>query len=333
MKKVKVAINWYGRIWICVAKIISGRDDVELVAINSSTPHCEIEYMTKYDSVHTKYVEEVKVEDSYMIIWENTKAKILSDRNPETLDFGKYWAEVVLDCTWQFLTTELAKPHLKNWVKKVVLSAPAKDDTSTYVIWVNEKDYAGESIISNASCTTNCLWPVTRLIEDEFWIEKAIMTTIHSYTTSQAVLDSKNLKDRRRGRAAGLNIIPTTTWAAKAMTKIMPELKGKIHGQSVRVPTANVSLVDVNYVLKKDTSVEEVNNILEKYSKGSYKGIILMDNDMRVSSDFVWNSNSSIVAPDMTQVVDGNLLKLMVWYDNEWGYSSRLVDMAVYVGK
>ncbi len=331
MNKVKIAINWYGRIWVCVAKIISGRDDVELVAINSSIPHSEIEYMTKYDSVHTKYDKDVRVEDSYLIIWENTKAKILADRNPETLDFWKYGAEVVLDCTWKFLTSELVEPHLKNWVKKVVMSAPAKDDTPTYVIWVNEKNYSGESIISNASCTTNCLWPVTKVIEEEFWIEKAIMTTIHAYTGSQAILDSKNLKDRRRWRAAALNMIPTTTWAAKAMTKIMPELKWKIHGQAVRVPTADVSLVDVNYVLKKDTSVEEVNRILEKYSNGSHKWIILMDNDMRVSIDFVWNSNSSIVAPDMTQVVDWNLLKLMVWYDNEWGYSCRLVDMAVWV--
>jgi len=329
--KTKIAINGYGRIGICVAKVIASRDDVELVAINSSTPHWEIEYLTKYDSVHWVYDKKVEVKDWYLIIWENTKAKILSDRNPENLDFGE--AEVVLDCTGAFLTQEKAKVYLKNNVKKVVMSAPAKDDTHTFVIWVNEKDYAWEKIVSNASCTTNCLGPITKLIEQNFWIEKAIMTTIHSYTATQNVLDSKNPKDRRKGRAAWLNMIPTTTWAAKAIVKIMPELEWKIHGQAVRVPTPNVSLVDVNYVLKKNTSIEEVNKIIEEASKNEYKNILAVDNDMRVSSDFVWNSNSSIIASDMTQVIDWNLLKIMAWYDNEWGYSSRLVDMAVLVSK
>jgi len=332
-KKIKVAINGYGRIWICVAKIISKRDDIELVAINSSTPHSEIEYLTKYDSVHGNFDEDVKVKDWYLFIWEKVKAKILSDRNLETLDFWSEWAEIVLDCTWAFLTQEKAKPYLKNWVKKVIFSAPAKDDTSTFVIWVNEKDYNNQKIISNASCTTNCLWPITKLIQDTFWIEKSIMTTIHSYTATQNVLDSKNPKDRRKWRAAALNMIPTSTGAAKAITKIMPELTWKIHGQAVRVPTPNVSLVDVNYVLKKNTSIEEVNEIIEKASKNNYKNILAVDNEMRVSCDFIWNSNSSIIASDMTQVIDWNLLKIMAWYDNEWGYSSRLIDMAVYISK
>jgi len=328
---VKIAINGYGRIGICVAKIIANRDDVELVAINSSTPHSEIEYLTKYDSVHWVYDKKVEVKDWYLIIWENTKAKILSDRNPENLDFGE--AEVVLDCTGAFLTQEKAKVYLKNNIKKVVMSAPAKDDTPTFVIWVNEKDYAWEKIVSNASCTTNWMWALTKIIMEEFWIEKAIMTTIHSYTASQNVLDSKNPKDRRKWRSWVLNMIPTTTWAAKAIVKIIPELEWKIHGQAVRVPTPDVSLIDINFVLEKNTTIEEVNNFLKKESLWKYKEIISIDNDMRVSSDFIWNSNSCIVAPDMTQVVDWNLLKIMAWYDNEWGYSSRLVDMAVLVSK
>ena len=333
MKKTKIAINGYWRIGICVAKIIAKRDDVELVAINSSTPHSEIEYLTKYDSVHWNYKQEIKVEDWFLCIWKKVKAKILSQRDINILDFWTEWAEVILDCTGAFLTTEKSEAYLKNWVKKVVMSAPAKDNTPTFVIWVNEKKYSWEKIISNASCTTNCLGPITKLIEEEFGIEKAIMTTIHSYTASQNVLDTKNSKDRRKWRAAGLNIIPTTTGAAKAIVKIMPELKWKIHGQAVRVPTPNVSLVDVNYILKKDTSIDKVNQIIEEYSKNKLSNIIEIDNDMRVSSDFCWNSNSTIIASDMTQVVDWNLLKIMAWYDNEWGYSNRLVDMGVYVNK
>lgn len=332
-KKVKVAINGYGRIWICVAKIISKRDDVELVAINSSTPHSEIEYLTKYDSVHGNFNENVKVENWFLYIWKKVKAKILSERDIEKLDFWSKWAKIVLDCTWAFLTTEKSKAYLKNWVKKVVMSAPAKDDTPTFVIWVNEKNYTWEKIISNASCTTNWMWALTKLINDTFGIEKAIMTTIHSYTASQNLLDAKNPKDRRKGRSGSLNMIPTSTGAAKAITKIMPELTWKIHGQAVRVPTPDVSLIDINFVLDKNTSIKEVNKILEKASLWEYKWIIYIDNDMRVSSDFVWNSASCIIAPDMTQIIDWNLLKIMAWYDNEWGYSCRLVDMGVLVGK
>ena len=333
MTKTKIAINWYGRIGICVAKIISQRDDCELVAINSSTPHGEIEYLTKYDSVHWNFNEKLKVKNWFLYIWEKTKAKIFSERDIEKLDFWTEKAEVVLDCTGAFLTSKKAKHYLKNWVKKVVMSAPAKDDTPTFVIGVNEEKYAWEKIISNASCTTNGMWALTKVINEKFGIQKAIMTTIHSYTASQNLLDAKNPKDRRKGRSGSLNMIPTTTGAAKAITKIMPELIWKIHGQAVRVPTANVSLIDINFVLRKNTSIEEVNNFLSRLSENKYRNIIAIDNDMRVSSDFIWNPNSCIIAPDMTQVVDWNLLKIMAWYDNEWGYSSRLVDMGVFVNK
>ena len=331
--KTKIAINWYGRIGICVAKIIAGRDDVELVAINSSTPHSEIEYLTKYDSVHWNCTYEVKVENWFLNIWEKVKAKILAERDIEKLDFWTEWAEVVLDCTGAFLTSEKAEAYLKNGVKKVVMSAPAKDDTPTFVIWVNEKDYSWEKIISNASCTTNWMWALTKIIMEEFGIEKAIMTTIHSYTASQNLLDAKNPKDRRKGRSWSLNMIPTTTGAAKAIVKIIPELEWKIHGQAIRVPTPDVSLIDINFIIKKDTTKEEINNFLEKASNWEYSWIIEIDNEMKVSGDFIWNSSSCIIAPDMTQVIDWNLLKIMAWYDNEWGYSSRLVDMGVLVSK
>ncbi len=339
MKKTKVAINGYGRIGVCVARIISKRDDVEVVAINSTSDDEMMQYLTKYDSVHWVYDGEVRIEDWYLYLWENTKAKILRDRDPKNLDFGKYGAEVVIEATGQFLTQEKAKAHIKDWVKKVVLSAPAKDDTPTYVIWVNEKDYKWENIISNASCTTNCLGPIAKIIDDAFGIEKGLVTTIHSYTASQKILDIKS-NDKRRSRAAGVNMIPTTTWAAKAMSKIMPQLKWKLHWQSVRVPTPNVSLVDANFVLDNKKSgypqgvpLQDILKVLENASQTTHENILEYDTDFRVSSDIMGNPYSSIVASDMIQIVDWNMLKIMSWYDNEWGYSNRLVDMCVLINK
>ena len=332
-KKLKVAINWYWRIWICVAKIISNRDDIELVAINSTSSDDMTVYLTKYDSVHGVFKDDVSISDWFLYIWKNTKAKIFCDRDINNLNFWEYGAEVVLECTWQFNTKELSKTHLKNWVKKVIFSAPAKDNTPTYVIWVNQENYSWENIISNASCTTNCLWPVAKIIDNYFWIEKWLVTTIHSYTSSQKILDLKHKKDKRRARAAAVNIIPTTTWAAKAMKLIMPQLDGKIHWQSIRVPVPNVSIIDANFVLKKDTNLTEVNNLLEKLSKDSYKWILEYDTEYRVSSDICWNPNSAIIASDMNQIVDWNMLKIMAWYDNEWWYSNRLVEMALFISK
>ena len=332
-KKLKVAINWYWRIWICVAKIISKRNDIELVAVNSTTEDDMMQYLTKYDSVHWIFDEEVFIKDWYFYIWKNTKAKIFRDRDPKNLDFWKYGAEVVIECTGQFNTKELSKVHLKNGVKKVILSAPAKDDTPTYVIWANHKDYKWEDIISNASCTTNCLWPIAKIIDDNFWIEKCLVTTIHSYTSSQNLLDLNSKKDKRRARAAAINLIPTTTWAAIAMKLIMPSLDWKIHWQSIRVPIPNVSMIDVNFVLWKNVNVEEVNNLLKKASEDSYKWIIEYDTDYRVSSDICGNPHSAIIASDMTQVVGWNMLKIMAWYDNEWGYSNSLVELIKYISK
>ena len=331
--KIKVAINWYWRIWICVAKIISKRDDIELVAVNSTSNEDMMIYLTKYDSVHWVFDEEVYIKDWCLYIWKSTKAKFFSDRDPKNLDFWKYGAEVVIECTWQFNTEELSKAHLKNGVKKVILSAPAKDNTPTYVIWVNAQNYSGESIISNASCTTNCLWPIAKIIDDNYWIKKWLVTTIHSYTSSQNLLDLKNKKDKRRARAAAVNMIPTTTWAAKSMKLIMPNLNWKIHGQSIRVPLPNVSMIDANFVLGKNVDINKVNNLLKETSEKSYKWIIEYDTDYRVSSDICWNPHSAIIASDMTQVVDWNMLKIMAWYDNEWWYSNRLIEMVKYICK
>ncbi len=330
---LKVAINGFGRIGRSVARIIAARNDVELVAINDLAEPDMIKYLLDNDSVHGNFgVETELCEDNYIKIGD-MKVKMLSDKEPANLDFGQFGAEVVLECTGVFLTTEKAKVHLKNGVKKVVLSAPAKDNTDTFVIGVNNEKYNGQDIISNASCTTNCLAPIAKVLDDNFGIEKGLMTTIHSYTNDQNILDVKHRKDKRRARAAAVNMIPTTTGAAKAIGLVLPQLQGKLHGQSVRVPTPNVSMVDLNVVVSKNTTKDEVNKVLREKAENELKGIISIDSEYKVSQDFQGDSHSSIVAEDLTQVIDGNMVKVMAWYDNEWGYSNRLVDMAVFVSK
>ncbi len=238
---------------------------------------------------------------------------------------------MVLECTGVFLTTEKAKPFLKNGVKRVVMSAPAKDDTPTFVLNINTDQYNGEAIVSNASCTTNALAPVCKVLDEAFGIENGLMTTIHSYTNDQNLLDVKHKKDFRRARAAAVNMIPTTTGAAKAIGLVMPHLKGKLNGYAMRVPTTDVSVVDLTVNLKKEVTAEQVNAAFEAAAAGSFEGLIEIDHDMRVSSDFVGSSYSTTIAPDMTNVVDGHTVKVLAWYDNEWGYTERLVDMALFV--
>ncbi len=329
---IKVAINGFGRIGRCVARIIATRDDVELVAINDTAKPDMLEYITKYDTVHGTFDGDVKVENGYLKMGQ-INAKLYSTRDASELTFAKdCGAEIVLECTGAYLTKESCEVHIQNGAKKVVMSAPAKDDTKTYVMGVNEHTYSGENIVSNASCTTNCLGPIAKIIDDAFGIEKGLMTTIHSYTNDQNILDVKHKSDKRRARAGAANMIPTSTGAAKAMKLIMPQLDGKLHGQSVRVPTPNVSMVDVNFLVKKDTTKEEINELFTKKSK-ELAGIVSVDNDMLVSSDIVGNTNSTIIASDLTQVIGKNMIKVMSWYDNEWGYSARLVDLAVYIAK
>lgn len=327
---VKVAINGFGRIGRSVARIIATRDDIELVAINDTATPELLEYLGKYDSVHGTFQGEVKFEDGYLKMGK-VNAKVFNDRDPNNLDFAGCGADIVLECTGVFLSQDKAQVHIDKGCKKVIFSAPAKDNTPTYVLGVNAHEYKGENIISNASCTTNCLGPVAKILDDAFGIEKGLMTTIHAYTNDQNILDVKHNKDKRRARAAAINMIPTTTGAAKAMKLVMPQLDGKLHGQSVRVPTPNVSMVDLNVLVSKNTTKEEVNAKFIEASQGVLNGILAVDDDMRVSQDFQGDARSSIVALDLTQVVDNNMIKIMAWYDNEWGYSTRLVDMAVYI--
>ncbi len=329
---IKVAINGFGRIGRCVARIIATRSDIELVAINDTAEASMLEYITKYDTVHGTFEGDVKVENGFLKMGK-INAKLYSTRDAKELSYAKdCGAEIVLECTGAYLTQDKCQVHIDNGAKKVVMSAPAKDDTKTFVVGVNESTYNGEKIISNASCTTNCLGPIAKIIDDAFGIEKGLMTTIHSYTNDQNILDVKHKSDKRRARAGAANMIPTSTGAAKAMKLIMPQLDGKLHGQSVRVPTPNVSMVDVNFLIKKDTTKEEINALFTQKSK-ELSGIVAVDNDMLVSSDLIGNTNSTIIASDLTQVIGGNMIKVMSWYDNEWGYSARLVDLAIYVAK
>jgi len=328
---VKVAINGLGRIGRCVTRIIADRDDIELVAVNASGTEEMLEYNLKYDSVHGRR-NDVSVKEGYLNI-ADTKAKIFTERELSKLDFASTGAEIVLECTGAFLTAEAAQPYLDNGLKKVLFSAPAKDDTATFVIGANEEKYAGESIVSNASCTTNGLAPVAKVLNDTFGIENGLMTTIHSYTASQPILDTKHKKDPRKGRSGATNIVPTTTGAAKAISKVLPELAGKLNGQAIRVPTPDVSIVDLTVTLNRETTLEEVKAAFKTASEGSHKGILGVDEEYRVSQDFVGEELSTVVAMDTIQVIGGKMVKVLSWYDNEWGYSRRLVDMAIHISK
>ena len=329
---VKIAINGFGRIGRCAARIILERnfagEDVELVAFNDTATRDMTRYLLKYDSVHGEFKHDVRIIDDGHIEVDGKKIRVFSTRDLNELNYADYGVDVVLECTGKFLTTEKCEPYLARGVKKVVMSAPAKDDTPTFVIGVNDDKYAGEAIISNASCTTNGLAPVAKVLDEKFGIQKALMTTIHAYTHGQSLVDVK-AKDFRRSRAAALNIAPTTTGAAKAIAKVLPQLNGKMHGQAVRVPVANVSMVDLTAILGKSASAEDINAAFREAADGSMKGILLVDDDSRVSSDFCTSSYSSIVASDTTQVICGDMVKIFAWYDNEWGYSHRLIDLAL----
>ncbi|MEA3374433.1 MAG: type I glyceraldehyde-3-phosphate dehydrogenase [Campylobacterota bacterium] len=331
---LKIAINGFGRIGRAVTRVIASRSDVELVAINDLASIDMMLYLLENDSVHGGFDGGLAIVDESHMQINDTKVRITSHSDPKMIDFGMTEADVVFECTGRFLTRRDAQVHLDNGIKKVIFSAPAQDEgTSHYVLGVNEDLYHGENIISNASCTTNCLAPIAKILDDTFGIEKGLMTTIHAYTNDQNILDVNHEKERRRSRAAAVNIIPTTTGAAKAIDRVLPQLNGKLHGQSVRVPTPDVSMLDLTVTLKRDTTVEEVEALLQAKAANELQGIMDIDTRYRVSQDFVGSSYSSTIANDLTQVIDGNMLKIMAWYDNEWGYSNRLIDMALYISQ
>ncbi len=331
---LKIAINGFGRIGRCVTRIASFRDDIEIVAINDTASLDMMVYLLNNDSVHGNFgVDVVVLEDNYLQIGKH-KIKVFCERDPQNLDFASCGAQMVLECTGMFLTQEYAINHINKGVEKVLFSAPASDaKTPTFVLGVNEKLYDGQRIISNASCTTNCLAPIAKTLDDAFKIQKGLMTTIHSYTNDQNILDVKHEKDKRRARAAAINMIPTSTGAAKAIDLVLPQLAGKLHGQSVRVPIPDVSMMDLNVLIGRDTSKEEISALFKAKAANELQGLLHVDEQMRVSQDFVGSQYSAIVADDLIQVIGGNMVKVMAWYDNEWGYSSRLIEMALYITK
>ncbi|MFH1832883.1 MAG: type I glyceraldehyde-3-phosphate dehydrogenase [Candidatus Levyibacteriota bacterium] len=339
---LRVAINGYGRIGRVAHRVILEKhaSEIEVVAINagSSTDINGWMYLLKYDTVYGPLSHDIKNQRSNIkdaigdFIIDGKQIPLFSQKDPSLLPWKDLNVDVVVESTGAFRTEEKLKAHISAGAKAVVLSAPAKDQVSTYIISVNAKDYKGESLVSNTSCTTNCIAPVAKIILENFGIEKAMMTTIHGYTSNQRLQDGGH-KDYRRGRAAAENIIPTTTGATNAAAKTIPELEGKFSGLAIRVPVAVGSLSDFTFLLKRQTSKEEINEVFKKAAEDpNYKGILEVTQDPIVSSDIIGNPHSSIVDLSLTQVVGGNLAKVIAWYDNEWGYSNRLVEEAIMIG-
>ncbi len=330
---VKVGINGFGRIGRNVVRAGLGRNDIEFVAVNDLTDTKTLAHLLKYDSVLGVLPEEVTAGADSITVAGKT-IKVFATKDPAQLDWASVGAQVVLESTGKFTDAKEASKHIRGPVKKVIISAPAKNEDVTIVMGVNDNVYdaSKHNVISNASCTTNCLAPVVKVLQDTLGIEKGLMTTIHSYTNDQNVLDFPH-KDLRRARAAALNMIPTSTGAAKAIGLVVPELKGKLDGYAMRVPTPNVSVVDFVAVTKKPASAEGVNGALKQAADGPMKGILAYTEDPVVSTDMMRNPNSSIVDAQMTKVLDSNLVKVVAWYDNEWGYSCRIVDLIAFLAQ
>ena len=329
---IKIGINGFGRIGRNVFRAGLGDKEIDFIAVNDITDAKTLAHLLKYDSVHGK-LPEVKLENDTILVGER-KLKVLCERDPSNLPWKDLGVEVVIESTGIFRDRERASKHLTAGAKKVIISAPAKGEDITIVMGVNENKYIPEEhhIISNASCTTNCLAPVAKVLNDIFGIEKGVMTTIHSYTADQNLMDLPH-KDLRRARAAALSMIPTTTGAAEATSLVIPELKGKLTGMAFRVPTPNVSVVDLVVILRKKTSPEEINQSFKEASQRSLKGILDYTDEPLVSKDFNGNSYSSIVDGLSTLVIEGNLAKIIAWYDNEWAYSCRILDLIKYIWK
>lgn len=331
---VKVAINGFGRIGRNALKILMDKPEAEIVAINDITDAKTLAHLLKHDSSYGAYDKDVKAGENSIIV-DGHEITVYAEKDPANLPWGKLGVDVVIESTGFFTNPEDARAHIKAGAKKVVISAPAKGDgAKTIVLGVNEDELdVSDEVVSNASCTTNCIAPIMKVLEDEFGIEKAMMTTVHSYTGSQRILDAP-AKDLREARSAAENIVPTTTGASKAAAKTIPSLAGKFNGLSVRVPTPVVSLSDITAVIKRDTTVEELKTLFEKIAKEPYyEGILGVTNEELVSSDFIGDPHSCIVDLPLLDVVGGNMIKVVAWYDNEWGYSNRLVELTLDFGK
>ena len=327
----KIGINGFGRIGRNVFRASLAKEDIEIVAINDLTDAKTLAHLLKYDSVHGILDAEVKAGEGCIYV-NGKEIKVLAERDPKNLPWGELGVEIVVESTGIFTQRDKAAAHLEAGAKKVIISAPAKEEDITIVMGVNQDKYdaANHHVISNASCTTNCLAPFAKVLNDNFGIKRGLMTTVHAYTNDQRILDLPH-KDLRRARAAGQSIIPTTTGAARAVALVLPELKGKLNGFAMRVPTPNVSVVDLVAELEKPATADEINAKLKEAAEGELKGVLGYTDEPLVSKDFCGNANSSIVDGLSTMVIEGNMVKVVSWYDNEWGYSNRVLDLAAYI--
>ena len=331
---IRVGINGFGRIGRMVfrAAVENFAKDIQVVGINDLLDPDYLAYMLKYDSVHGIFNHDIKVEGNYMIV-DGNKIQVFAEKDPSAITWGALDVDVVVESTGFVLTEELASAHLKAGAKKVIMSAPSKDGTPMFVYGVNDKTYAGQKIISNASCTTNCLAPMSKVLHEKFGIKRGLMTTVHAATATQKTVDGPSKKDWRGGRGILENIIPSSTGAAKAVGKVLPELNGKLTGISLRVPTSDVSIVDLTAELEKPATIEEIKAAMKEASEGELKGILGYTEDAVVSTDFRNDARTSIFDADKSMVLDPTFVKLLSWYDNEWGYSNKVLEMARVIAK
>lgn len=330
MAKIKVGINGFGRIGRLVFRAAMTRNDIEIVGINDLIDVDYMVYMLKYDTMHGRFNGTVEAKDGKLIV--NGQAiRVTAEKDPANLKWDEVGAEYVVESTGLFLTKEKAEAHLKAGAKRVVMSAPSKDDTPMFVMGVNNNKYAGETIVSNASCTTNCLAPLTKVINDNFGVIEGLMTTVHSTTATQKTVDGPSMKDWRGGRAAAGNIIPSSTGAAKAVGKVIPELNGKLTGMAFRVPTLDVSVVDVTFRLEKEASYDEIKAAVKEAAEGEMKGVLGYTEDDVVSSDFLGDARTSIFDAKAGIALTKNFVKLVSWYDNEWGYSNKVLELIAHM--
>ena len=332
MNKIKVGINGFGRIGRLVFRAAMEREEVEIVGINDLLSPDYMAYMLKYDSVHGAFKGTVGYNDHQLIV-NGHAIRVTAEKDPANLKWGELDTDYVVESTGLFLTKEKAEAHLKAGAKRVIMSAPSKDDTPMFVMGVNNHEYKGQEIISNASCTTNCLAPLVKVVHSNFGLVEGLMTTVHAATATQKTVDGPSMKDWRGGRATLTNIIPSSTGAAKAVTKVIPELKGRLTGMSFRVPTVDVSVVDLTCRLEKATTYEAICEAVKKASENELKGILAYTDEPLVSMDFKGNSHTSIFDAGAGIMLNEHFVKLVSWYDNEWGYSNKVVDMICYTSK
>ncbi len=332
MSKIKIGINGFGRIGRLVFRAAMDKNDVEIVGINDLISVDYMAYMLRYDTMHGQFKGSIEVKDGNLVVNGNS-IRVTAEKDPANLKWDEVGAEYVVESTGLFLTKEKAEAHLKAGAKRVVMSAPSKDDTPMFVMGVNHTTYAGQSIISNASCTTNCLAPIAKVLNDKFGMVEGLMTTVHSTTATQKTVDGPSMKDWRGGRAASGNIIPSSTGAAKAVGKVIPSLNGKLTGMSLRVPTLDVSVVDLTCTLAKDVTYDEICAAMKEASEGELKGILGYTEDAVVSSDFLGDPRTSIFDAKAGIQLSPRFVKVVSWYDNEWGYSNKVLELIEYTSK